>query len=221
MDASEVEATAATDAALVPVVFNIVATSAWCPAHEKSSGDKIRYGLIKRTMNLEQINEQHQRREKQDEHHQARADHEQPVLPRMPPLRSLVADEQVVVAAIRRPRHVSEISDDGHCPQRTLHRQVQQHANERNPRRPPLPRRHHDKHGRECSQRIADSWNPPDQSVEPETNPDSRNFKSIIQPTRDQIEMFIGSLLRDYWHLRQWGKNFTANVGGSRHMRSG
>jgi hypothetical protein len=134
---------------------------------------------------FEQVNKEQKRGEEQDAHHEARTYDKQPVLPRMLSLGLSVSDEQVVVAAIRLPSHVGKISNDWYRTEGGLQRQVEKHADYRDSRSPSYPSGPDDKKRGECSKGIAYSWNPTDQSIQSEAEPDSRHYKSIVQPVRD------------------------------------
>jgi hypothetical protein len=90
-------------------------------------------------MLFEQINQKHKGSEHQQRHDQACRDDEQPVLPRMLPLVLLVADEQVVVAAICLPGYVRHIPDDRYGTKGVLDGQVEHHAKYRDARYPTFP----------------------------------------------------------------------------------
>jgi hypothetical protein len=109
----------------------------------------------------------------------------------MPPTRLWVSHQQVIIAAIRLPSHMRQISNEWYCAQRILHRQVEEHANQRDTGGAALPCGENDKQRGKRSNRVAYSWDPTDQSVQSKANAGSRNNESIVQPGRDYVEMFI------------------------------
>src|SRR5438309_2473230 len=131
----------------------------------------------------------------------------------MPLHRLLVSHEQVVVAAIRFPGYVGEISNHGYGAKGIFDRKVEHHAQYGNARSPPFPcGKNDEKRGnrREC---ITDSGNPANESIQSESNPGAWNFKAIIKPSRDEIELLIGGRLTDGRSFRDGRKDFATNVG--------
>src|SRR5438270_8223355 len=131
----------------------------------------------------------------------------------MPLHRLLVSHEQVVVAAIRFPGYVGEISNHGYGAKGIFDRKVEHHAQYGNARSPPFPcGKNNEKRGnrREC---ITDSGNPANESIQSESNPGAWNFKAIIKPSRDEIELLIGGRLTDGRTFRDGRKDFATNVG--------
>jgi hypothetical protein len=61
----------------------------------------------------------------------------------------------------------------------------------RNPGGPTFPCGQDDQEGGKRSNRVTDPRNPTDQSIQSEANPRSRNYKSIIQSVRDQVETLV------------------------------
>ena len=97
---------------------------------------------------LEQIDQKHKRREQQQQHDQAYPNDEQPVLPRVLPQMLAIADEQVVVTAVRLPSHVRYIPDDWYGTEGVLDGQVEHHAHYRDARGPTFPCRKYKEQGR-------------------------------------------------------------------------
>ena len=83
----------------------------------------------------------------------------------MPLLVLLIADEQIVVAAIRLPGYVRHIPDDRYGTEGVLDGQVEHHAKYRNARRPAFPCRKYNEEGCYGCEGIAYSRNPPDERV--------------------------------------------------------
>jgi len=136
----------------------------------------------------------------------------------------LVADEQIVVAAIRFPGDVREVPDNRDCAENIFNRQVQHHAEDCDARGTAFPRRCNDEHRGECGKGVAYARDPANQSIQAETDSCSRDFESIIQPSRNVVEVLIRGdacrfVFRDIDRLRKGRKDVSSNVGGSGHVR--
>ena len=168
---------------------------------------------VKRTLSLEQVEQQHEGCGKQQAHYQRYADNEQPVLPGVLLERLLVTDQKVVVAAIGLPRDVGQIADDRDRSERVFNRQIHHHAKHGDACGSAPPCRDHDEERGKRGQSVADAGNQADQGIQPEANARPGNDEAIIEPCRNEIELLVRRWFRDggRCRLQRW-KDFASNT---------
>ena len=149
---------------------------------------------------------------------QTRANNENPIVPGVSPVLLSVANQQIVVAAVGLPGYVGHVADGRDRAQRIFDGQIQNHTHQGDAGNSSLPGRKDDKDRGEGCEGIANARNQTDDGVQTEANTRSGDDETIVEPSGNHVEVFVGSesgigRRHGFDTPRERGKNFSVNVG--------